>query len=200
MEGIFLEKDELELKSNWQTQVIELMKALHGYKNPKFNKQLNSIDYKTIKDNKTKVMRALIDENQQPAPAYVETVNQTLEDLDKNPVDQVLLLAKRITSSARRLIKESEKIDYISPKIASHYRISELVYAIQKKTTGLCKKICGKIPKSAEDCKGKVGLNYECDVRRISDDATFHATMKWDTVLMEDFSKLVEFEKEFHQL
>jgi len=195
-EAYLLEKTESELKSDWQTQTIELMKALHGYENPKYNEELSAIDYRTVEDDKVKVLRALIDENKQPAPAYVDTINQTLEDLEENPVDEVLLLAKRITSSARRMVKENENLDYLSPKIASHYRISELVYAVQKKTMDLCKKVCGKVPKSAEDCKGKVGLDYECAVRRVSDDATFHATMKWDTVLMEDFAKLLELEEE----
>jgi hypothetical protein len=189
-------KTESDLGSEWQKQTIELMKMLYGYKDPVYNEEIGSIDYKIVEDNKIQLMRALIDENKQLAPAFVDTVKQTLEEIEENPVDQVLLLVKRITSSAQSVINENENVDYMSPQIESHYQISELVYAIQKKTMDLCKKICGKIPQSAKDCKGKVGLNYECEVRRISDDATFHATMKWNTVLMEDFSKLVEFEEQ----
>jgi hypothetical protein len=191
-----LNKIESDLGSEWQKQTIELMKMLYGYKDPVYNEETNSIDYKTVEDNKIKVLRALINENKQSAPAYVDTVKETIEEIEDNPVDQVLLLVKSITSSARNVIKENENVDYLSPQIELHYRIGELVYAIQKKTMNLCKKICGKIPKSAKDCKGKVGLKYECDVRRISDDATFHATMKWNTVLMEDFLKLVDLEEQ----
>ena len=53
---------------------------------------------------------------------------------------------------------------------------------------------CGSAPKSKDDCKGINEDGYACQIRRMSDDATFHAQMKWNEVLLEDFNKLVELE------
>jgi hypothetical protein len=52
------------------------------------------------------------------------------------------------------------------------------------------------VPREEDDCEGYVDDNYNCSVRRISDDSTFHAEMKWESVLHEDFKKLVELEKQ----
>jgi hypothetical protein len=77
----------------------------------------------------------------------------------------------------------------------NNFSLVELLSAVQMKTVKLCQIKCGKAPEKREDCKGKKGREYFCDIRRISDDATFHATMKWKEVLQEDFNNLCEHEK-----
>ena len=83
----------------------------------------------------------------------------------------------------------------MTPKTKHDFGFIEVLSAIQKKTFDLCKIKCGKVPETEDDCKGKKGRTYTCDIRRISDDATFHATMKWKTVLLEDFNHLCEIER-----
>ena len=187
---------ENEYGSELQSYTVEIMKTLHGYENPSYDKELGCIELITEEDDKKKVLRVMIDEDFDSNPIYVKDIDESLESLEEEDVDQFLILGKRITSASRRMMKENDDIDYLTPKTSPHYRISELVYAIQNKTLSLCELKCGMIPRAEGDCDGVEDGNYTCSVRRISDDATFHAEMKWESVLHEDFKKLVELDKE----
>ncbi len=185
---------EIELKTDWQMHTVELMKTIHGYEDPEYNDEVGSVDFITNEEDQKKLMRALVDEDGSSGTGYMNKVNQTIEEVLDSEIDEALILADRFTSSARRLMKENENVDYVSSNFTPSYRVSDLVYAIQKKTMRLCEKKCGKVPESKDDCKGIEEDGYACHVRRISDDATFHAQMKWKEVLLEDFNKLVELE------
>jgi len=185
---------EIELKTDWQAHTVELMKTIHGYEDPEYNEEVGSVDFMTQEKDQTKLMRALVDEDGRSDTGYRDKVNRTIEDVQDSEVDEALIIADRFTSSARRLMKENDNVDYVSSKFTPKYRVSDLVYAIQQKTMQLCKQKCGSAPKSKDDCKGINEDGYACQIRRMSDDATFHAQMKWNEVLLEDFNKLVELE------
>jgi hypothetical protein len=186
---------ENEYGSEWQSYTVEIMKTLHGYKDPTYNKELGCVELETKEDDQKKILRVMVDEDYDSNPIYVKDVDDILDSLKEEDIDRFLLLGKRITSASRRMMKKNQQIDFLTPKTSPHYRISELVYAIQNKTINLCKTKCGKIPREEADCKGIKDGVYSCQIRRISDDSTFHAEMKWDSVLHEDFKKLVELEK-----
>jgi DNA-binding XRE family transcriptional regulator len=175
---------------------VELLKCLGEINKPELNEEMGSIDY-VIDDGKTKkLIRAMVDERQNSAPAYVDTIRTTITELDEGKYDEALILSKRITDSAHELVSQYENLDVITPKMKHIFSLVEVLSAIQKKTLDLCVLKCGKAPETKEDCEGKKGRTYTCDIRRISDDATFHATMKWKDVLFEDFYNLCEIEKE----
>ena len=185
---------EIELKNDWQMHTVELMKTIHGYEDPEYNDEVGSVDFISKEEDQTKLMRALVDEDGSSGTGYIEKVNMTIDDVQDGEIDEALILADRFTSSARRLMKDNEHVDYLSSKLIPKYRVSDLVYAIQQKTMQLCSKMCGGAPESRDECKGVGEEGYAGQVRRISDDATFHAQMKWSEVLLEDFNKLVELE------
>jgi hypothetical protein len=91
-------------------------------------------------------------------------------------------------------VAQENNLFVMTPKTKHDFSLIEVLSAIQKKTMVLCKIICKKAPETKEDCKGKKGRSYICDIRRISDDATFHVTMRWKTLLLEDFNHLCEIE------
>jgi hypothetical protein len=171
---------------------IELCKTLHGDEEAEYIKCDGSIDVLLNDKNKTTLIRALINKRGASSKGYVEIINKTLEDVDNEDIDEVILLAESFTSSARRILNEQDRVTYLTPNVNPMYSITELVYAIQQKTFELCKAACDKPPETKEDCKGYNNRSYICQIRRISDDATFHAKMKWGQVLLEDFQKLVE--------
>lgn len=185
----------IDFKSDWQSQTVELMKILHGFKEPVVNEEVGSVDYIALEDDDTKILRALVEDDGAPSPGYVKKVSKTIEDVKETEVDEALILAKRFTPSARRILKRREDIDYLSPKVVCPYSVSELVYAIQQKTIELCRLRCGQAPPTREDCEGVGDEGYTCPVRRISDDADFHAEMQWKEVLYEDFSLLMDLEE-----
>ncbi|MBD3171847.1 hypothetical protein GF326_05190 [Candidatus Bathyarchaeota archaeon] len=190
---------ETEYGSEWQSYTVEIMKTLHGYENPSYNPETESLDLETMENNQKKVLRVMMDEDEESSPIYIKTLEATLEEIEETDIDQCLLLGKRITSASRRLVKETPQLDYLTPDVSPHYRVSELVYTIQSKTLDLCKQKCGKIPQGKDDCKGIVNGEYRCQVRKLSDDATFHAEMKWGSVLKEDVKALIELEEQIQE-
>lgn len=185
----------VEYNSDWQQTTVELLKTLHGYGEENYNPSIGGVDYVVVDDDGKHLMRALVGEDGLSSPCYLEDVNQLIEAMDERNVDEALVLADRFTSSARRKIEKKENVDYLSPGVEYRYRVGDLAYAIQQKTLELCREICGAPPGSEEECRGREGENYTCPVRRISDDATFHAEMRWDHVLLEDFQRLLELQE-----
>ena len=187
---------QIEYESDWMRPTIELMKCLGLMGKPSRNEEMSSIDY--LMDNKDgkKLIRAIVDKKNHPAPVYVNVIRDTIEELEENKYDEAIILSKRITNSAHDLVTQIENLSIITPNMKNNFSLIEVLSALQKKTVDLCKIKCGKAPETKEDCKGKNGRSYDCDIRRISDDATFHAKMKWKKVLLEDFNNLCEIEKE----
>jgi DNA-binding XRE family transcriptional regulator len=187
---------EIEYESDWMSPTVELLKCLGEINKPEVNEEMGSIDYVINDGDKKKLIRAMVDENQNSAPAYVDTIRATIIELEEEKYDEALILSKRITDSAHDIVTQQDNLDVITPKMKHIFSLVEVLSAIQKKTRDLCVIKCGKAPETREDCQGKKGRTYTCDIRRISDDATFHATMKWKDVLFEDFYNLCAIEKE----
>ena len=187
---------QIEYESDWMRPTLELMKCLGVTGEPSKNDEMGSIDYLIDDENGKRLIRAMVNDNFTAAPAYVDTIRATIEELEEEKYVEAIILSKRITNSAHEIVAKVENLNVITPNTKHNFSLIEVLSAIQKKTRDLCTIKCKKPPESKDDCKGKKGRIYECDIRRISDDATFHATMKWKTVLLEDFNNLCEIEKE----
>jgi hypothetical protein len=72
-------------------------------------------------------------------------------------------------------LSQADIMKIITPKKRARYRISDLMYTIQRKTIELCSKTCEKVPQSIEDCVGYLNGKLVCLVRRIKDNANFQA-------------------------
>jgi hypothetical protein len=186
---------QIEYESDWMSPTIELIKCLGEMNQPKFNEEMGSIDYIVNEGHKKKLIRVMVDEKQKTTPVYVDTIRAIIIELEEKKYDEALILSKRITDSAHEIVALQENLHVITPNMKNIFSLVEVLSAIQKKTSDLCILKCGKAPETKEDCTGKTGRNYSCDIRRISDDATFHAKMKWKDVLIEDFYNLCEVEK-----
>jgi hypothetical protein len=174
---------------------VELIKCLEAMDNPTVNKDVGSIDYVIDDKNGKKLIRAMVQDNNQTAPTYVNTIRMIIKEIEEEEYDEAVILTKKITTPAYEIVKQHENLEVITPRTRHSFSLIEVLSAIQKKTTKLCEKKCGKAPETQDDCQGKDGRQYTCNVRRISDDATFHATMKWKKVLLEDFHNLCELEQ-----
>ena len=186
---------QIEYESEWMRPTVELLKCLDELNQPSVNEEMGSIDYIIYDGKKRKLIRAMVDDAQKTAPAYVDTIRVTITELDEGKYDEALILSKSITDSAHDIVSKHERLSVITPKMKNIFSLFEVLSAIDKKTRDLCKIKCGKPPETKEDCNGKSGRSYTCDIRRVSDDATFHAMMKWKDVLIEDFYNLCEIEK-----
>jgi len=169
-------KMEVGFRSEWLAIQIELLKAIHGYEKNGVNDEIGSIDYVASGDgDEKKLLRVIIDPKANRSKANTDTIRTTIEFLENEDYDEAVILAEEVTQGAKSLIRGKKNLHYISLGLEHPYSISEFIYAIQKKTSELCKLKCGKVPKTERDCKGYQDGEYKCLVRRISDDADFHA-------------------------
>ena len=191
----FSQKIQIRSISDWVTPTVELIQCLEKPDEPVVNEEQGSIDYYIRNDKGKKLVRVLVDEERAVTPAYVENIRVLITDLDEKKFDEATLITDRITDSAYDLVTSTDNLNIITPSMKNNFSLVELLSAVQMKTKELCKIKCGKAPETREDCKGKNGREYLCDIRRISDDATFHAMMKWKEVIHEDFNNLCDLEK-----
>jgi len=190
---------EAELKSGWLVTQIELLKTLHGYEKKGVNNKIGYIDYVASDGDEKKLLRVVIDPKLNTSKAYPDIIRSTKELLENENYGDAVILAEKVSQGAKKLIREEESLDYISPALKHPYSLTELIYAIQKKTGELCKLRCGKVPKTESDCKGYQDGEYTCPVRQISDNANFHAERGWLELLMNDFSQLVGLQREMNE-
>jgi hypothetical protein len=188
-------KTDAELKSEWQDTQVELLKTLHGFEQAGVNEEVGSVDYVAEEGGERKLLRVMVGPKFNASRAFVKTVEETQEDLEEEGYDEVILLAERFTSSSRERVVRDDDFEWITMNRRPH-SLTDLANAVQMKTMELCDARCGGYPEREEDCEGYVDGEYTCPVRRVSDDADFHAEMGWLPLLMNDFSRLVEIQRE----
>jgi len=126
---------------------------------------------------------------------YVSDIEEVIEDVEDREVDEAVLLGKRLSVAGRRIVRNKGMLNFVSENSRPTYSPVELMLAVGIKVEELCIARCGKLPTNEEECKSRQKWELPCQVRRISDDADFHAEMQWTDLLIQDFSKLVELEK-----
>ena len=184
---------EVEFESDWLATQIELLKALHGYVKDGIDDKVGSIDYVAGGDvHGKKLLRVIIDQKADVSRAFTDTVRATIEFLKDEDYDEAVIIAEEFTQGATNLLRNESDLDFISMRQEHQYSISELLEAIQKYSIELCKLRCGNVPESENDCQGYRDREYSCSIRRISDDADFHAERRWLQLLINDFSRLIE--------
>ena len=197
----------VELKSDWMIKEIDLMKIIHGYEREGINEEIGSIDYVSRNDKvENRLLKAIPIPAPNPSKVNKETATKIVESLKHKNYNEVVILAEDLTESAKSLLRE-ENIDYVTPDKKHHYTFFELIEAIHKVTQELCKAKCGKMPTKKEDCKGYQpkaiqeghASRYTCQVRRMSDNADFHAKNRWQDLVKKDFIELLEIRREMDE-
>ena len=124
----------------------------------------------------------------------VDAVRDMNDVLEKRDYDKGILVGKRFTQGA---ISEMEKrnIEAVSERISPHFTLERIYSAIDTCIRSLCKAKCNQVPTKESDCKGYVDDHYTCDIRLISDNASFHMVHGWIRPLERDLVKLLAIEK-----
>jgi hypothetical protein len=188
------------LKSEWLTTQLEILKSLYGFDMNEIDDDMGVIDYSVKDDDHSKLLRVKISPN---SKASSDSIENTAEKLEKEGYNEAIIVAEAFTKTAKKMITESDNLNYISNEGRTPYSTSQLLYAIQQKTWELCEMRCGKIPIEKGDCTGyhedDSGKHYSCPVRRVSDDADFHAERGWKTLLVADFNNLIKLQREVNE-
>ncbi len=181
-----------EINTDWLQTQIELLKTLDGYELTSINKEKGYVDYISEKENEKKLLRVLIDDGFKEVKANVKNIEEILRDVKEHEVDKAIIMAKSLSSASRKITKDDKSLRFISSDSKLTYSLIDLMIAVEKKVTELCTLKCGKLPTNNQECDAFNLGKTSCIIRRISDDADFHAEMKWTDMLLKDFSTLAD--------
>jgi len=109
--------------------------------------------------------------------------------MEKAKCDRGVFVSDKFTPAAvRKLAKEDIKAfpEGKMPRIGA----VTLYSTTRKLVDSLCRAKCGKVPQRESDCDGFSDDGYSCEVRRISDDASFHLNHMWLSLLLRDTQRL----------
>lgn len=173
----------------------EVISAVRGYEKRRTRRKEGSVDF-TVSPSETdeKILIRIITEGKAKS-GYVGTdaVKEMSDILKKQNYDKGILIGKRFTETAKSEMKR-ENIEAVSERF-TRFKLERLYSAIDRCVRNLCKAKCGHVPIKESDCKGYVAGHYSCDVRLVSDDASFHLEHGWIGFLERDLAKLLAIEK-----
>ena len=174
----------------------EVISAVRDYENGRIRRNESMVDFTVSpSDSDDKILIRVITEAKSKA-GYVgmDTVRQMSEVLKKQNYDKGILIGKRFTAGAKSEM-ERENIEAVSERLGSHLKVERLYLAIEDRIENLCRAKCGHVPVKESECKGHVDGHYSCDVRVISDNASFHLERGWKGFLENDLANLLALEK-----
>jgi hypothetical protein len=181
----------VNLQTEWMDVQIELMKSIKGYEFSNYDKKNGFVEYQSKDcENGKGLLRAYVNDNLKADKVNVKSLEETIGSKKYENYEQVLLLANGFTARTKDMIQSEESLSGLTEK-NNFFSNTDIQLGIQKVTQELCRRKCGKFPQKESDCVGLTDSGYTCEVRRISDDAVFHAQMGWQQLLYGDYRDLI---------
>jgi len=118
-----------------------------------------------------------------------DAVLKMVETMKHENYDKGILISESFSFAARQEMKR-RGIQIVSEKFMPSFEPNRLYIKIQNYIDDLCKAKCGKVPEKESDCKGYSKDSCTCEVRLISDDASFHLEHGWTSLLQNDLRRL----------
>ena len=174
----------------------EVISAVRDYEKRRTRRKEGRVDF-TVSPSKSDdkiLIRVITEGKAKSGYVGVDTVREMGDILEKRNYDKGILIGKRFTEAAKSEM-ESENIELVSERIGPHFKLERLYSAIDSCVRNLCRVKCGHVPIKEDDCEGYVDGHYSCDVRLISDNASFHLEHSWIGFLERDLAKLLAIEK-----
>jgi len=176
------------------SEKTKLIMAIRGYETEKEKKWSNGIDFIASKEGSENkiLLRVLMDDKSRTGFIGVNTIKKLIKNLDQEEYDEIIFIGKRFTNAATEELKR-KNIEIVSENLMPFCRKEDFFSVIQKRVDRLCQVKCGQIPETEADCKdySRKDDDYQCDVRRISDDALFHLNHGWRSLLSNDLIQLL---------
>lgn len=174
----------------------EVISAVRDYETRRTRRKEKVVDFAVSpSESDEKILIRVITETESKSGYVgVDTVRKMNDILEKRDYDKGILVGKRFTEAAKREM-ESKNIETVSERIKPHFKLKRLYSAIDGCVRSLCRAKCGQVPRKESDCEGYVDGHYTCDVRLISDNASFHLEHGWIRFLERDLARLLAIEK-----
>lgn len=166
--------------------------AIEDYKSIDVEKRNNGLDITALdKESDDKILLRVITEPESKS-GYVgaDTVDRMVAAIENKDCDKGILISNRFTKAARRKLAE-EGIRRMSDDGRTYFDLERLYLVARDLVDDLCKAKCGKVPQKESECKGRVNGGYSCNVRLISDNASFHFERGWTSALQKDVLRLL---------
>ena len=174
----------------------EVISAIRSYENSRIRRKDSEVDF-TVSPSESDdriLIRVITEAKSSSGYVGVDAVREMNEFLKKRDYDKGILIGKQFTEAAKSEM-ERENIEAISKNIKPYFKVERLYFVINSRIENLCKVKCGHVPMKKSECKGYVDGNYSCDVRLISDNASFHLKHGWIDFLKKDLARLLAIEK-----
>jgi hypothetical protein len=178
----------------------EVISAVRSYENGRIQRKDSEVDF-TVSPSESDdkiLIRVITEAKSSSGFVGVDTVKEMSELLEKRRYDKGILIGRRFTEAAKSEM-ERKNIEAVSNNIKPRFKVERLYFAINRCIKNLCKAKCGHVPMNKSECKGYVDGHYSCDVRLISDNASFHLERDWADFLKKDLSRLLAIEKQFRK-
>jgi hypothetical protein len=168
----------------------DLLLTIQGYSQKKRKKRKNGLDI-IARDKKAdeKILLRVVEGLESSRGIDVATAEKMIAKKKKEKCDRGVFVSRKFTPAARQKLAE-EQIKTFSEGQMPGVDVEKLYAATRKLADKLCKAKCGKVPQREADCPGFSDDGYSCEVRRISDNASFHLDRMWIPMLIKDTQRL----------
>ena len=170
----------------------ELVMTIRDYEREERQRGDEGIDF-TASDAKSddKILLRVITEPKTKSDVVgVDAVRKMAETMKHKGYDKGVLISKRFTESAKKEMSQ-KNIQMVSENYMPRFKPEKLYLKIQNYIDDLCKAKCGRVPEKESDCKGYCEGRYSCEIRLISDNASFHLERGWISFLKRDLMRLL---------
>jgi hypothetical protein len=178
----------------------ELVMAVRDYECREKQRWDEGVDFTAsdAKSNERILLRVITNPKSNSGIVGVESIKNMVETVNGEDYDSGVLISERFSEAAIKEMME-EGIQMFSTRTMPSFEPEKLYLAIRDCIDDLCKIKCGQVPVKESDCTGKdTSGNYSCDVRLVSDNASFHFEKGWETLLRKDLTRLLTFRKSAH--
>jgi len=182
------------VKGERLTEKAQLVMAVGGYGNEERKRWDEGIDYVAshAKSGGRILLRIVTQPKSESGIAGLYVVREMSETMKHDGVDKGVLISKSFTEAAMQEMRR-EGIEMISDRLPPRFDPQRLYLAMQGYVDGLCQIKCGYIPEKESDCRGKNAKDcHSCEIRVISDNASFHFERGWTKLVKDDFESLIE--------
>jgi len=183
----------VELKDLGPIMKAELIMAIRGYEEEDRQRWEEGIDFLASHeelDDKI-LLRVITEPRSKSGIVGIDTINDIGDALQLEDYDEVVFISKSFTKAAREEMTR-EGIQIISEKFMPSFKPQKLYFALRDYINSLCQIKCGYAPKKRSDCSGRDSEGqYTCNIRLISDNASFHFKQGWKNLLKQDLERLI---------
>jgi hypothetical protein len=172
----------------------EFLIAVRNYRCQKRKKWAEGMDYKASdKSSDGTILLRSIASQGKTGFVGINDVKNMLKVMKREDCASGVLIGRRFTDAATREMTQ-ENIQKVSDEYMPPIEPNDIFLTINDCVNSLCRAKCGEIPRKEDDCKGRLKESY-CNVRSISDNASFHFEHGWVSLMKNDLRQLLSLNK-----